>query len=783
MTGLKAAGWMALWCGLAAGADIRSPGKWLVDLGRDYPLTPQAGLSATDGEITLLLMRAAARLEPDRADAYKWQIDLLRVLGRDDEVQHALEAYLKYSPNSVAARLAWVRMSLAGLHTSDARADFCRAELARGDLPRSVSSVLHRQLADYFWNRGDEAEARREAETALREDPYNHSVRQFLMDTAPATERWAYHVAVLLGYLEESPGSIQTAGALGDELSQRGLAAEAEVWYDHALRLAERLEPGKPQIGLLLARAAVLMELNRLDEAEELAKRAVQAEPMTIDTRIIRAQVALLKGDTKAAEGHFRLASQFCRSTVDNAGLTGTPIDRSLLADIAWFFAHYDVQEQDASKWAQQVLATDPDNVVAHRTMGRLLARQGQEAYQSAADMLAPVVDRDLWSAIEMADIFKKAGQDQEAANQMRALATRPANFEQRHLIRTTFREWQIEFPATQQSVLDVRRLLAAYNPDKRDYALNPGTYLAVEVGVPRAAVQPGEPWWCTVRLRNVGTFPITIGNGQMVEPGFLALVETKGDRPRSSGATLRIPLDRRLRLMPGETLEVSETLDLGIIRAGMIGTPQVAQEVEVTGIVNPIPVSDPVKGETWQPGIGGLKPPPARFTRTQLRVDAGLMRRLVEQVRSGAVEERILAMEQLAMLLGESQHLASGRLRYVARPIDSEVIRPAILGMADDPDWYIRARLAECMRWFLLDSTTMPTAMKLLNDSHWLVRSLARRLLADQHGGKFTGVLETSVRTDPDDWAKQFANALLERQRAAETRPASTQPAEAGIP
>jgi hypothetical protein len=165
------------------------------------------------------------------------------------------------------------------------------------------------------------------------------------------------------------------------------------------------------------------------------------------------------------------------------------------------------------------------------------------------------------------------------------------------------------------------------------------------------------------------------------------------------------------------------------------------------------------------------------------LRVDQEFLQRLTGQTRAGSIDDRVLALDQLAMLLGESQHLASGRIRYIARPINAEMVQAAVLALADDPNWYIRARLAECMRWFALDAAAMPTAMKLLNDSHWLVRSLARRLLADQHGGKFAKVLEASAQADPDDWARQFAQALLGRRLAADTRPAATQPVDAPVP
>ena len=147
----------------AALAEPRSAGKWLVDLGRDYPLTPQAGLSSVDAEITLLFMQAAARVEPDLAEAYRWQVDLLQVLGRQDEARLALEAYVQRAGEDIPARLAWVQACLDARQTAESRAAFCRDELARPGIPPVIASDLHRRLAEFHWNRGEDAAARGES--------------------------------------------------------------------------------------------------------------------------------------------------------------------------------------------------------------------------------------------------------------------------------------------------------------------------------------------------------------------------------------------------------------------------------------------------------------------------------------------------------------------------------------------------------------------------------------------------------------------------------------------
>lgn len=296
------------------------------------------------------------------------------------------------------------------------------------------------------------------------------------------------------------------------------------------------------------------------------------------------------------------------------------------------------------------------------------------------------------------------------------------------------------------------------------DYPFNPGKYLALSWAMPRPELPPGEPWKCTVRLTNKGPFPITFGPQHMITPDLLCSITTRGDRERTSGPTLQFSLYRRLRLAPGETIEDTWMLNLGAIRASMIGTPQVTHRVEVAGVLSPVRLELEDGREAWVPAIGGLTAPPLRFERVAFEATRERVRAVIQQSQSGNVQERIAAMELLAMLLAEHQHLAAGRLRYSAYPIDAAAVEAAILARAADPDWRVRARLAETMRWFGLTTPATQTATRLLTDSHWLVRGLAIRMLADQHREKARPVLERTAENDADEWVRSLAAALLQR-------------------
>lgn len=259
-----------------------------------------------------------------------------------------------------------------------------------------------------------------------------------------------------------------------------------------------------------------------------------------------------------------------------------------------------------------------------------------------------------------------------------------------------------------------------------------------------------------------------------MTDAELLCTVETTGDRRRTSGATLRVSLNRKVRLAPGERISLRQTLDIGTIRAGMIGTPQMDHQVSVSAILAPVMTSDQQGQPMWRAGLGGMELGPVRFRRRALGVNRETLDKIIGVVRSGAAPDRIRAVELLAMLLAEQQHLAAGRLKYNAARLNTDTLQNAILDRLGDPDWSVRVRVVEGLRWFLLDQAATQQAMRLLNDAHWLVRGLALRMLTDHYAEKFASVLQRHAENDPDPWVRRLAAALRERtlNKTAATQP-----------
>lgn len=591
---MRTAAW-ALWITCLVGGHVWGQplptSEWLVELGRDYPLSPGAGVSDADAEITLLFMEAASRLDSATADSHLWQAHLLDALGREVEARAALEAYWRLDPRNVTACLTWLGATIEALQTAEARRDFCRARIDAGDLAPEAVSELHYRLAVFHWNRGEAALARQEAEAALQQDKNNLAARGLLAELEPDGGGFERQVDLLLGRLEMSPADVETAVRLADLLAAQGLASDADRWYQHAARV-----------------------------------------------------LALV----------------------------------------------------DGGPTAEQLRGKQPPDADAPTT-------------KPAADAIRAVLDA---------------------------------------------------FPA-----------------EVLEYPFHADKYVALALRPAAEEFRPAEPWRCTIEIRNKGPFAVTIGSGLMLEPELLCLIEAQGDRLRSSGPVLRVPINRRLQLEPGGVLEIPQTLDIGVVRAGMIGTAQMAHQVRVIALLNPMASQGPDGGMVWQAGPGGLKQE-ARFRRSAYRVEDQKARSLMQQSQSTAIAERIEATELLAMLLAEHQHLAAGRSRYPARQVDAGTVQAVLLARASDADWQVRARLAECMRWFVLNSQAMQAATRLLSDPHWAVRGLAMRMLADQRGPQAESVLKTGAERDPDEWVRRMCGALLERMEDRTVSP-STAPGE----
>ncbi len=741
---------------LPAPAQMQTTAEWLVDLGRGYPLSQQAGVADVDAELTLLILEAAARVDPNLPEAHRWQADLLAALGRDQAATAALERYLALRPGDEWVWLSWVDARLAAPQTAEARAELCRTLLKTPGLPKVASSRLHEDLAGFHLNRGDRNGAGDEANAALRDDPFNLPAMHLSLETVPG-ERMDHQamLRLLLASLRTRPADAGLAWQTADAVADAGMTREAETFYAHAVALYEKFSPGGTPPMLHVARGWALLETREPVRAREQAEAALKRGD-SVDAHLLLAEIAERGGDQPAHDNQLRLAAAANRSQL-RPGSAATPDDR---AGAAWHDAVLGGQPKQAMTLARQALQEAPESAAAITAMGAALLASGDA--EGAVKQVAPLAGHDPRAALVRAHALNKLDRHGEAEDALREALNLGSPGPVHAMAMSLAREWSLSVPTTRPAD-EAREAVRSFPREVLAYPLTPERFLKATLSVP-PELPPGRPWVCTLRLTNTGPIPILFGADRMVAPEVLLAVESRGDAVRGSGPTLPMILHDATVLPPGGTWEAQRTLNIGTMHAAMIATPQQTHHVTVSGLLAPALYLTPEGNEQYAPAPGGLLIEPLTFRRTGLLATQDKVAAILRQAQAPDIAVRTGAVELLAMLIAERQHLDAGRLGYSVPRVDAQALLATLLQRTGDDAWEIRARLAECLRWFTLEAGGRAAAATLLRDPHWLVRGLTLRAIVDHDGEKFRPVLEQFARAEPDPWVRRLASALIQR-------------------
>ena len=753
---------------VCVGDEPRDTGKWLVDLGRDYPLSAQASVTAADAELSLAFMQAAARIDPDFAEAYLWQYDLLRGLERFGEAAEALERSVALEPGDVAARLEAMAAKIEAWQTAEERADFCRETLEQGDLPAAVISDLHRRLSEHHLNRGELEAARREADLAIGAYAQNFAAHEIRWQTLGQEPGAVERVESLLTRLEVNPSDAGAAHRLGELLAALGLAESATVWFEHAVRLFREVYDQQAPVALTIAQAHALLDAGDVEAAQAEADRLLLDAPAVVDVYLLAMRIAHKRGNDSRAGQHLADASQLWRKVLAEAG---GDLDPAITARIAWFYAHHDPAPEQAEKLARSVLVARPDVLPARRALGAALHQLGQS--DEAQGELESIAEQDTWAALTLARILLEGQKAGEGVSILRRLMDEPLAPDERDALMGLVKDYRVDVAATRPAVSEVESRLAAFDREILRFPFEPTRFVRFSVKVSYPRLSPGEPWACLFRITNIGSINLHFGQEMMIRPDALCFITIRSESDRTPPA-IALPMQRGLRLEPGGQISLEQTIDIGPLRNTLIATPQVEYEVSVAVVLSPGAAVVPSEDTLGPQGVRGVAVARAAFTRSAIRPTTEEVTRIGQRIQSPDPAERAIATEWLAMFLAEHHHVQAGKLRHPVKGISAGKVMQALLARSADESWVVRARLAEAMRWIVLDRDGTRVGAKLAGDKHWLVRGVALRMLADHYGGKVREILQRFADEDPDAWVRGVAEALLKRLERLEQEAAS---------
>lgn len=735
--------------GPAAARDPLTTPQLLVDLARDHALSHRDSATPADALHVRALLRAAVKLDPRQADALAWLYELAQFAGDSAAAADVLRQLVTADPGHMGAFANWLSQGLAGLQSIEKRIELLQGMIGDGRYARPQQALIHVELARLMLQNLQPAQARMQIDRALGLDPDNRDAALLQLDLLEPGTPPAVRLRSALRALRLNPLDVETAWQVGVLLDELGFADEAAQFFDHAVEVFRAANPDRePPAPYLVQRAYNLADAGRWDEAIRAAQKAVEVAPDLVEARFVLRWLLIKQNRKPEAEAHRQyLARRFAEIR--------EPADFSAndLAQAAWFYCTIDPQPQRALLLAEAAARLTPGDPFATRVLGwaQALNLKAEEAQQT----LLPLAGKDPFAAYQIAKLLRDAGDASAPQRVIRNLERLPRGGPALDLLAEFGPLGAATQPARRHP--EIPDVLAEFDRDVLAFRRNVARLIDVQISVPDANLDPGDPWWTTFALTNHARYPVTLGPDAMLNPVFLLSFKLAGDREREYNHLLTIHVDRARVIPPGGTIKVRHTLDIGPLRRVNRQTPQQLQRVTATAILDP--QRDP-NGQ-WIPALTGLRLRPFYFNRVPARTGRESLHALFSALGGESDPARFGAIEVLAELLGERQRAELKQLSYNPDPIPADRIRQALLAALNADSWELRARTLDALQVVGLDQDMLEAARACLRHNHWLVRLLAVRLIARQ-GKEAVGQIQPLADRDPEELVRDIARSYL---------------------
>lgn len=739
-------------------------GKWLMDRARHYSLSAGDAHSVGGARLMLVWARAASRISPDLAEAYFGHYNLLELLGRPDEARQALDTYCTLAEDDEVHRLILLGERFEQLQTAERRLEFCRRHLGQHTLPAPLASELNRWLAQTYRGTGETDLARKHARQAVDLYPFNFTAWELLFDLQDALPGPVEHAKRRLAAIAANPSLTGETWALARLLDSLSLHDRAAVWYFGALAALARFDPD-PAVAnaLLLDLARSYHDAGSFDDALKFSQQVVQADPGFYDARLLLIETARRAGRREiVAEQIAVLRKQLAESEADVRQSRDAPG----AARVAWFHVDCDPQPEKALAFAEIALSAAPDDRQVRRVHGLALlaARRPAEARKALAPLTAGA-DADQLAAWGLAKALLDLDERDAALTVLRdAEQLRRSGMAYERVVESLEQLGAAALPPPDRS--RVLAVLDEFDRDVLDFPVNPGRYLRLSAVMVNPTPRFAERWRCRFTLANQGTFPITIGPGQMVAGSLLVSADVHVPGLDPIEGYLPLSLARRHVLNAGEHVEVEQTLDVGPLARVAAMMPQRSLEVAFTVVLDPEQPQGRRKSR-----LGDELVVSARLHRQKVAYTPAVIRPLENAGRSGTPPRRIEALRTMAALLAERLAAMRGQFDYEPVRIDKKGLEAVLRQSLGDPDPMVRACALDSLVMLPLDEDRVQAAAPLLSDSHWLVRLVAVDTLAVRQGPVFRPVAERLAESDPDPLVRELARLHLQRWEAGGTQ------------
>ncbi len=733
-------------------------GGWLAHLARHQGhLVGRADPRSASLHV-MALLKAAVDVSPDCGEAYYWLYDLEHRMGRRAGAHKALAEYVRLTPGDDTARIRHFEIELQNLQTTEARAGFVAERLKRGSLSRAFESELHRWLARHYYERSENEVAVREIEHALRLNPMNVPARELAYEMFGETEPSLQRVEMALQLISINPSQANLVWDLAEFLDRLSLHGRAQEWYNRAIELHQGANAGPIPSGFRHKLAVSYISARDFPRAKQAADDVLKADAALHTARLLRAH-ALTKmdrPDEAAADIAYVAKAHAARieSVVEKN-------DYDAAAEIAWFYCYHQPTPVVALRMAKLAMEDAEPSSLAKVAYGFALRLNGRT--DEAIGVLKPLAATDQLAAFELARALVAQGKKPAAMTALHKAATAQYSGIGYGLICDLLSSHG-EAPPKPPLNSKVIAALDRFKRDVFDYYRTPAKFLRFTMEPADAATAPTGPVSVRFRLENVGPFAITFGDGYMTRP--LVSVSVKlGDGERFDNA-IQVMMNARPVLLPGDAFEKTVAIDVGPVRTRLRETITEPQRIEITAMLDPV-----FESGALAKGMGTIVAGPIHVARSALDVSPEGITTLLDRAQSPDTADRVAAAEHVGVILSA---VGTGLSDEAKSTIPVARLQTALAELLGDDAWQVRAHALVAAGGSPLDSrVTIAAAPRVRaapdgGKEHPVVKLLAVRLFAEQHGEKFRQVLEQLGKSDPTDYVRMMATSYLPRIRQA---------------
>jgi len=336
----------------------------------------EPGLAKTPNDATLLTVRGAARARLGDArgaiadaeqalaqvPAHESAVALLASLyvkeDRTDDAVSLLEDAVKTHADTVDLQLILADLYLKVGKSQDAE------RVLRSVIELKPDQFSHRStLVRFLLKEGRVAEAEQVLRDAVATNPDSLEAKAALVSLLASRESFDAAEKELLTFVETTPKDMDLRQFLGDFYASRGKSDKAADVYREIVRVDESGPMGLAARNRL---ASMAVAEKRIDVAERLIAEVLEANPQDNDALVLRADIALAKGDAAAAIADLRAVLRDQPNSV--------PVQRAL--------AQAYLKSNDialAEETLKAAVETHPGNAQLRVDLAQVLARSGQE--------------------------------------------------------------------------------------------------------------------------------------------------------------------------------------------------------------------------------------------------------------------------------------------------------------------------------------------------------------------------------------------------------------------